>query len=453
MKSTFFIKHFRTALATAGLLLFAFQGASQFGYALTFTQASSQYVTVPHSSSINLGATFTLEAIVNYTGINSTIVDKGDYDFLWELNANANGSKLGFYNGATATWVYSTAPVPQGVTTHVAVVGSGGTVTFYINGVASGGGTATARQDNQPMNIGRQQPTSCQCNHFNGTMDELRIWNVARTQAQIVANITSSVPVNSAGLVAYYKFDEGGGTTTTDASGNANNGTLVNGPTWANTVSGGQGGVGIGTSTPSINAALDISSTSKGLMLPRLSDTSAVTNPSAGLLIYNNNTREPAFHNGSSWQSFLNPDNSNVIDPNSDSIVYVIGPNNAGLAAGPFRVQDIQLGGSFPEPISVSNIVIPFHLNSIGLQKQLMQETTITGEMEVRVFKKGSPAARYTYKFTDVTILASSFGNSTGSLAQSVSYTIKANKMSYKDVVNNISFGWRYVAPVGLTTY
>src|SRR5262245_27722858 len=39
-------------------------------------------------------------------------------------------------------------------------------------------------------------------------------------------------PVAGSGLVAYWKFDEGSGTTATDSSGNGNIGTLVNGPLW-----------------------------------------------------------------------------------------------------------------------------------------------------------------------------------------------------------------------------
>ena len=106
-----------------------------------------------------------------------------------------------------------------------------GTLTFYINGVASGtAAVPSAMQDTQPMNIGRQQPTSCQCNHFNGTMDELRLWNYGRTPSQILSNM-NSVPANTFGLVAYYKFDEATGTTTADASGNNNTGTFVNGLT------------------------------------------------------------------------------------------------------------------------------------------------------------------------------------------------------------------------------
>ncbi|MEO7312809.1 MAG: FG-GAP-like repeat-containing protein [Chitinophagaceae bacterium] len=200
--------------------------------ALSFSQASSQYITVPHSAGISLGATFSMEAWVNFSGINRTILDKGDYDFLWQLGANGNAGKMGFYSRNTGSWSYATGTVPENTWTHVAITLSGGTLTFYINGVASGTAAVTFSADNQPMNIGRQQPTACACNYFNGSMDELRIWNVLRTQTNIQAAMNTTVPTNSAGLVAYYKFDEGVGNTSGDATGNGNNGTFVNGPTW-----------------------------------------------------------------------------------------------------------------------------------------------------------------------------------------------------------------------------
>ncbi|HLO42807.1 MAG TPA: M36 family metallopeptidase [Leadbetterella sp.] len=199
--------------------------------ALVLSSASNQYVSVPHSASINLGTTATMEAWVNYSGSNNTIIDKGDYDYLWQLNANNNANKMGFYQKSSDTWFYSNDPVPQNTWTHVAVTLSSGTLTFYINGIASGTAAIALFQDTGEMNIGRQQPSSCQCNNFNGKMDELRLWNVANTQSQIQLNKNNSVPVNSSGLVAYYKFDEGTGGTTSDATANNNHGTLVNGPT------------------------------------------------------------------------------------------------------------------------------------------------------------------------------------------------------------------------------
>ncbi len=199
---------------------------------LSFVKANSQYVNVPHSASINLGATFTMEAWVNYSGQNATIVDKGDYDFLWQLNTNLNNLKMGFYTKNTNSWVYSTGTVPQNTWTHVAITLNAGILTFFINGVSSGTASVLFSQDTQPMNIGRQQPTFCACNHFNGKMDELRLWNIVKTPTQIQADMSKIIPANSAGLVAYYRFDEVSGNTASDASGNGNNGTLINNPTW-----------------------------------------------------------------------------------------------------------------------------------------------------------------------------------------------------------------------------
>ena len=226
-------KNLYCCLWILSLLLAANLSIAQSGSVLSFERAKNQYITVPHSNSLILGATFTIEAVVMYTGTSLTIVDKGDYNYLWQLNANGNANKMGFYT-PTNGWVYSTAAVPQGVTTHVAVTGNGaGIITFYINGVASAAsGTAYARWDNLPLNIGRQQPSACQCNHYNGTMDELRIWGVVRNQSEIQAGMNTAVPVNSPGLAAYYKFDEGAGITTADATTNGNNGTLLNGVSW-----------------------------------------------------------------------------------------------------------------------------------------------------------------------------------------------------------------------------
>lgn len=62
-------------------------------------------------------------------------------------------------------------------------------------------------------------------NSYDGEIDEIRIWNTSRTNAEIVQNYLQSVPANSAGLVAYYKIDDG--SDITDASPNSNAATLV----------------------------------------------------------------------------------------------------------------------------------------------------------------------------------------------------------------------------------
>ena len=67
---------------------------------------------------------------------------------------------------------------------------------------------------------------------FGGQLDEVRIWNVARPAASIAADVNASLQGNEAGLFAYWKFDEGAGTRTEDATGHGSTGMLKNGAGW-----------------------------------------------------------------------------------------------------------------------------------------------------------------------------------------------------------------------------
>ncbi|MBC7867409.1 MAG: hypothetical protein H7X88_07735, partial [Gloeobacteraceae cyanobacterium ES-bin-316] len=60
--------------------------------------------------------------------------------------------------------------------------------------------------------------------------------------------------------------------------------------------------VGIGTTAPNPSAILEINSSNKGLLLPRVSDTSSVPNPAKGLLVYSLANNKIWFYNGSRWQ-------------------------------------------------------------------------------------------------------------------------------------------------------
>ena len=93
--------------------------------------------------------------------------------------------------------------------------------------VASGG----------PLRVGGTGEVSGAYGRFDGAIDEVRVWKVARTQAQIAAARGSTIDPSSpsfADLTGYWRFDEGAGTTTADVTG-AHAGTLVGGPTWIST--------------------------------------------------------------------------------------------------------------------------------------------------------------------------------------------------------------------------
>ena len=63
--------------------------------------------------------------------------------------------------------------------------------------------------------------------------------------------------------------------------------------------------VGIGTPTPNAKAALDITSTTKGLLPPRMDSTArnAITSSPAGLIIYNTSINAFQCYNGTEWYS------------------------------------------------------------------------------------------------------------------------------------------------------
>lgn len=63
------------------------------------------------------------------------------------------------------------------------------------------------------------------------------------------------------------------------------------------------GGTGVGTSSANANAILDVSSTTKGVLLPRLnSDPTGV----AGMIYYNTTTNVVKLYNGTAWIALTN---------------------------------------------------------------------------------------------------------------------------------------------------
>ncbi|MFA6136806.1 MAG: LamG domain-containing protein [Sulfurimonas sp.] len=63
-------------------------------------------------------------------------------------------------------------------------------------------------------------------NQADMLLDEVRIWNTPRTQAEIKASMNHQLDGNETGLVAYYNFDERIGTTVIDIAGHDNNATI-----------------------------------------------------------------------------------------------------------------------------------------------------------------------------------------------------------------------------------
>jgi len=110
---------------------------------------------------------------------------------------------------------------------HVAAVYDGSNMTLSMDGIIIG----TATPNTQISDTFRAYIGTNGTNYnFEGDIDELRIWSTARTQGQI-QNYMYKTLGSESGLTAYYKFDEGSGTSAADSAGN-NDGTLTNSPAW-----------------------------------------------------------------------------------------------------------------------------------------------------------------------------------------------------------------------------
>ncbi len=94
---------------------------------------------------------------------------------------------------------------------HLAGVYNGNTVALYINGVAEAVQPAASTLSYGSNNTYNYMIGGTSWNNrcWNGAIDEARIWNVARSQAELITGMYNVVSTSSTGLVAYYKFDQG----------------------------------------------------------------------------------------------------------------------------------------------------------------------------------------------------------------------------------------------------
>jgi hypothetical protein len=101
---------------------------------------------------------------------------------------------------------------------------------IYRNGVleASKVGMDPREPDGANLRIGAFIPPG---SYYGGLIDELRIWNTARSQMAIQSRMNTKLNGDEPGLLGYWPFDEGMGMTASDLAGNSD-GTLVNGPMW-----------------------------------------------------------------------------------------------------------------------------------------------------------------------------------------------------------------------------
>ncbi|MGA2863269.1 MAG: FG-GAP-like repeat-containing protein [Verrucomicrobiota bacterium] len=142
----------------------------------------------------------------------------------------------------------------------------------YVDGVPVASGTKASSDftSNNRVRFGYSQDAPH--NYLVGYLDEVRIWNYAFAAADVLSNMTKSLTGSEAGLLGYWRFNEGAGLVSFDRTTNANNATLLNGPVWAPAVN-------YGFSSPGIFAQYLLSMDTVDTVPPAIA---SVTLPAAG---------------------------------------------------------------------------------------------------------------------------------------------------------------------------
>jgi hypothetical protein len=170
------------------------------------------WVNIPN---VTLASDFTVEGWVKL----APGIDNRDALFGQE----GGGPDINFYAGKVRLYAYgdrvkaNTAIAPN-TWNHIAITRSSGSLTIYINGVQDATGRWTGALSVKAIGRGNR-------GYLKGMVDEVRIWNIARTGSEITTSYNTNVAVNSAGLIGSWSFN-GIDQVVTDASSQVSHGSL-----------------------------------------------------------------------------------------------------------------------------------------------------------------------------------------------------------------------------------
>ena len=159
----------------------------KYGKALQFN-GTNALVTIPDAASLHLSTGMTLEAWVNPSTVNATwrdVIYKGNDNFYLEATStNASKPDAGMIAGGSYADAFGTAALTANTWSFLTETYDGSTLRLYVNGtqVASTAHTGAIATSTNPLQIGGD---SIYGQYFAGLIDEVRVYNVALTAAQI----------------------------------------------------------------------------------------------------------------------------------------------------------------------------------------------------------------------------------------------------------------------------
>jgi hypothetical protein len=159
------------------------------------------------------------------------ILNRTGANYFLELTISSNGS-----SETSKTVAYASPSSPSTQKQQVAVVytASSGEADFYINGVKSGAtqtGLPTSifnNTSNFTVGADNYGASGVAANFFDGYINNVKVWNTARTASQILNNRGRDLIGNESGLAGYWKFNNNH----EDTTSNNNDLTATNSPSF-----------------------------------------------------------------------------------------------------------------------------------------------------------------------------------------------------------------------------
>ncbi len=206
------------------------------GYSLSF-DGTDDYVSFGTNSPTFYNDNITIEAWIktSQTGSEKNILSWGATGSNQNVQLRIDDGLFTFgiddYGAHGWGSVSSSQHVNAGCWMHVAVVKSGSSVQLYINGVADNSGTLPQNVSMDRFILGHfyQAGTIDSDMAFQGEMDEVRVWHLARSAWKIREYMYKDAGTD---MEAYYKMSNGSGTSLSDNSKISHSGSLMNGTAW-----------------------------------------------------------------------------------------------------------------------------------------------------------------------------------------------------------------------------
>lgn len=157
----------------------------------------------------------TVEAWVWYDGFTdwSRIIDFGNGagkdNIVFANERTSKNLTFAVYREGVSQWIGAIDALETGKWMHLAAtIDAGGNAKLYKNGIQIG----EPAKVNLPKNLNRTKNYIGRSNwegngYFNGKISDIRIWNKARTQAEIQSDMNKRIGGKEAGLVAYYPLN------------------------------------------------------------------------------------------------------------------------------------------------------------------------------------------------------------------------------------------------------